>query len=210
MRVDATRLCLCIVDLAKVSLHVLDPARFAPYLAVHLRPRYAHPNPAFMTLERLRWARIEAALSGRGEAVAGRKNALWRNGEEKRCVGIEVACKGGTETARWRRWPMACWTFSVRELPFIVTSFWWSTHAPSSDGFPRARWCHCYVIKSTGWVFGKVVGDEHATVVEVDDRIFTTSVDLRYAYGEVSVRLVLVIGISRVEGRDVNVMAGWR
>jgi len=126
MRVDATRLCLCIVDLAKVSLHVLGPARFVPYLAVHLRPRYAHPNPAFMTLEQLRWARIEAAL--------------WREGAEKRCVEIEVACKGGgTETAQWRRWLMACWTFSVRELPFIVTSFWWSTHAPSSNGFsPRS------------------------------------------------------------------------
>jgi len=95
MRVDATRLCLCIIDLAKVSLHVLGPARFAPYLAVHLRPRYAHPNPAFMTLEQLRWARIEAAVSGRDEAAAGRKHAFWRDGAEKRCVEIEVACKGG-------------------------------------------------------------------------------------------------------------------
>jgi len=76
--------------------------------------------------------------------------------------------------------------------------------------FRRVRWCHCTVIKSTGWVFEKVVEDEHTTVVEVDDRIFSTSVDLRYAYGEVSVRLVLVIGISRVEGRDANGMAGWR
>jgi len=98
MRVDATRLCLYIVDLAKVSLHVLDPARFAPYLAVHLLLRYAHPRAAFMTVEQLRWERIEAAVSCTGEAAAGHKHAFWRDGAEKRCVEIEVACKGGL---RW-------------------------------------------------------------------------------------------------------------
>ena len=67
MRVDATRICLCIVDLAKVSLHVLDPARFAPYLAVHLLPLFAHPTDSA---------------------------AFWCDGAEG-CVEIEVACKGG-------------------------------------------------------------------------------------------------------------------
>ncbi len=31
--------------------------------------------------------------------------------------------------------------------------------------------------------------DEYTTLVEVDDRIFSTSVDLKYTYGEVGVKL---------------------
>jgi urate oxidase len=45
------------------------------------------------------------------------------------------------------------------------------------------------VLKSTGSAFENFVRDEYATLVEVDDRIFSTSVDLRYTYGEVAVRL---------------------
>jgi len=45
------------------------------------------------------------------------------------------------------------------------------------------------VLKSTGSAFEDFVRDEYTTLVEVDDRIFSTSVDLRYTYGEVAVRL---------------------
>ena len=70
---------------------MLDPARFAPYLAVHLLPQFAHPT---------------------GSA------AFWCDGAEGRCVEIEVACKGGgAETAQLRGWLIDCWTFSVREMP---------------------------------------------------------------------------------------------
>jgi len=45
------------------------------------------------------------------------------------------------------------------------------------------------VLKSTGSAFENFVRDEYTTLGEVDDRIFSTSVDLRYTYGEVAVRL---------------------
>ena len=53
------------------------------------------------------------------------------------------------------------------------------------------------------------MGGEYTTMVEVDDRIFNIFVDLRYGYGEVAVR-PLVIGISGVERWDANVVAGWK
>ena len=88
-----------IADLAKVSPHVLDPARFALHLAAHLLARYAHISAAFVTVEQLRWARIGAGASGEG---AGHKHAFWRDGSEKRFVEIEVARKsdGGGAIAR--------------------------------------------------------------------------------------------------------------
>ena len=45
------------------------------------------------------------------------------------------------------------------------------------------------MLKSTGSGFENFVRDKYTTLVEVDDRIFSTSVDLRYSYGEVAVRL---------------------
>jgi urate oxidase len=45
------------------------------------------------------------------------------------------------------------------------------------------------VLKSTGSAFENFVRDEYTTLVEVDDRIFSTSVDLKYTYGEVGVKL---------------------
>ena len=45
------------------------------------------------------------------------------------------------------------------------------------------------MLKSTGSAFENFVRDEYTTLAEVDDRIFSTSVDLRYTYGEVGVKL---------------------
>jgi urate oxidase len=45
------------------------------------------------------------------------------------------------------------------------------------------------VLKSTGSSFENFVRDEYTTLVEVEDRIFSTSVDLKYTYGEVGVKL---------------------
>jgi urate oxidase len=45
------------------------------------------------------------------------------------------------------------------------------------------------VLKSTGSAFENFVRDEYTTLVEVDDRIFSTSVDLRYTYGQVNIQL---------------------
>ena len=45
------------------------------------------------------------------------------------------------------------------------------------------------MLKSTGSAFENFVRDEYTTLPEVDDRIFSTSVDLRYTYGQVEVQL---------------------
>jgi urate oxidase len=45
------------------------------------------------------------------------------------------------------------------------------------------------VLKSTGSAFENFVRDEYTTLAEVEDRIFSTSVDLRYTYGEVALEL---------------------
>lgn len=80
-------------DLAKVSPHVLDPARFALHLAVHLLARYAHLSATFVTVEQLRWARIGTAVGVGEVAPAGHKHAFWRDGAEKRFVEVEVTRK---------------------------------------------------------------------------------------------------------------------
>ncbi|KAI0247691.1 uricase [Lactifluus subvellereus] len=162
--------------LAKVSPHVLDPARFALHLAAHLLARYAHVSAAFVTVEQLRWARIGAG-SGSGEA-AGHKHAFWRDGSENRFVEVEVARKRDGDGA------VARVAGGLKDL---------------------------LVLKSTGSAFENFVRDEYTTLAEVDDRIFSTSIDLRYTYGEVDVRLPrdekgLVFGeqnLNKNEGEDV-------
>ena len=56
----------------------------------------------------------------------------------------------------------------------------------TNDSYAALRFA---VLKSTGSAFENLVRDEYTTLGEVDDRIFSTSVDLRYTYGEVAVRL---------------------
>jgi hypothetical protein len=61
------------------------------------------------------------------------------------------------------------------------------------------------VLKSTGSAFENFVRDEYTTLPEIDDRIFSTSVDLRYTYGQVEVQLPrdekrLVFGVENLIG----------
>jgi urate oxidase len=81
--------------MAKVSPHVLDPARFALHLAVHLLARYVHLTATFVTVEQLRWARIGASEAAPG----GHKHAFWRDGAEKRFVEVKVTRKGNGDGA---------------------------------------------------------------------------------------------------------------
>jgi urate oxidase len=89
-------------DLAKVSPHVLDPARFALHLGTHLLARYAHVSATFVTVEQLRWARINDSSSSANSSEAGHPHAFWRDGAEKRFVEVEVARQsdGGGAVAR--------------------------------------------------------------------------------------------------------------
>lgn len=159
---------------------MLDPARFALHVAVHLLARYAHLSTAFVTVEQLRWARIGAGVSG--DATAGHKHAFWRDGAEKRFVEVEVARKGDGD----RDDAVARVSGGLRDLlgARCKRSLFYNI-----DG--EGAYCNVIgaVLKSTGSGFENFIRDEYTTLVEVDDRIFSTSVDLRYTYGEVAVRL---------------------
>ncbi len=73
---------------------MLDPARFALHLAAHLLARYTHVSATFVTVEQLRWARINASSDSASGSEAGHTHAFWRDGTEKRFVEVEVARKG--------------------------------------------------------------------------------------------------------------------
>ena len=47
------------------------------------------------------------------------------------------------------------------------------------------------MIKTTGSAFENFVRDEYTTLVEVEDRIFSTAVDLEYSFAGISVEGVL-------------------
>ena len=79
-------------DLAKVSPHILHPTRFALHLGTHLVSKYAHTHKAFVTVEQLRWARIDAGADG-----APHTHAFWRDGDEKKIVTVEVDASAGKD-----------------------------------------------------------------------------------------------------------------
>jgi urate oxidase len=89
-------------------------------------------------------------------------------------------------------WLEGCETSSVR-APFLFYSRLFAQQFVVS------------VLKSTGSAFENFVRDEYTTLPEVDDRIFSTSVDLRYTFGQVNVQLPsdekrLVFGVGNLSG----------
>jgi len=109
--------------------------------------KYDHIHKAFVTIEQLRWRRIDV----RGQEHS---HSFWRDGEEKREVDVAVDATKGKDS--------------------IVAT----VSAGISD---------LLVLKSTGSAFEGFIRDEHTTLAEVDDRIFSTSVDLKYTYAPFSV-----------------------
>jgi hypothetical protein len=66
------------------------------------------------------------------------------------------------------------------------------------------------VLKSTGSAFENFVRDEYTTLAEVNDRIFSTAIDLSYTFGEVAVPgpTVSVSGVSGTLFRRLHVLMG--
>lgn len=81
------------VDLAKTSPHILHPERFALHLGTYFVSKYAHIHKAFVTVEQLRWKRID--VNGQEHS-----HAFWRDGDEKREVDVVVRQSPMDQTAR--------------------------------------------------------------------------------------------------------------
>ncbi|KAH9925498.1 uricase [Fomitopsis serialis] len=74
--------------LAKVSPHILSPERFAVHLGTHLVSKYPHLHKAFITIEKLRWARIP--IVNDLEPVQLHPHSYFRDGEDKRFTSVEI------------------------------------------------------------------------------------------------------------------------
>ncbi|KZT06105.1 uricase [Laetiporus sulphureus 93-53] len=136
--------------LAKTSPHILVPERFAIHLGTHILSKYAHLHKAFVTVEKLRWARIPITKGAEGqEQVKLHPHSFYRDGEDKRVTSVELDATGGKDKI------IAKVTSGITDL---------------------------LVLKSTGSAFESFVRDEYTTLAEVNDRIFSTSIDLSYVY----------------------------
>ncbi|CAL1715921.1 unnamed protein product [Somion occarium] len=137
--------------LAKTSPHILHPERFALHLGTFLVSKYAHIHKAFVTVEKLRWQRIQVDEKPH-------PHSFVRDGEDKRVVSVEI---DGTQ--------------GKGKLTAKVTS-----------GITDLL-----VLKSSGSAFESFVRDEFTTLVDVNDRIFSTSIDLKYVFDPIPVSLSL-------------------
>ena len=78
---------ILVIDLAKISPHILDPELFALHLGTHFVSKYAHIHKAFITIEKLRWSRIQTGPKGQEEPHA---HSFYRDGDDKWVTKVEV------------------------------------------------------------------------------------------------------------------------
>ncbi|ELU40375.1 uricase (Urate oxidase) [Rhizoctonia solani AG-1 IA] len=127
--------------IAKTSPHVLSPELYGLHLGTHFVTKYPHIHKAFITIEQLKWTRIDVEGTPH-------KHSFVRDGEEKIVVNVEVDATAGKDKVS------ANVTAGIKDL---------------------------LVLKSSGSAFEGFIRDEYTTLVEVDDRIFSTSIDLDYS-----------------------------
>ncbi|KAF9446076.1 uricase [Macrolepiota fuliginosa MF-IS2] len=138
--------------IAKTSPHVLVPERFALHIGTFLVSKYAHIHKAHVTVEQLRWTRVQ--VPGEQSAVEDHTHAFYRDGEEKRVFNAVVDATGGKDKL------IASVSAGIADL---------------------------LVLKTTGSAFEGFVRDEYTTLGEVNDRIFSTSVDLSYTFKNIAI-----------------------
>jgi len=148
--------------LAKVSPHVLIPERFAVHLGTHLLSRYAHMKKAFITVEQLRWTRIPV-------------NNVGVNLEGHVPHGIDAK---GHSHAFYR---------DGNDKRVVDVEVDATAGKDQMVGRLTAGVKDLLVLKSTGSAFTSFIRDEYTTLVEVDDRIFSTVVDLSYTFAPFSI-----------------------
>lgn len=148
-------------DLAKISPHILSAERFGLHLATHLVSKYAHIDKVLVTIEQLRWSRI--TIDGKLH-----DHSFLRDGDDKRIVKVEV------DGSRGKNRLVGNVSAGINDLlgqsPLSLPA------VSSIDVFAEK------VLKSTGSAFEGFIRDEYTTLPEVDDRIFSTSVDLLYTF----------------------------
>ncbi|KJA15363.1 hypothetical protein HYPSUDRAFT_1068639, partial [Hypholoma sublateritium FD-334 SS-4] len=74
-------------DVAKISPHILNAEKFALHLGTFFVSKYAHISKAFVTVEQLRWTRIQIPDNGK---FAEHSHVFFRDGDDKRVVKVEV------------------------------------------------------------------------------------------------------------------------
>ncbi|KAG9104998.1 hypothetical protein FRC06_002919 [Ceratobasidium sp. 370] len=143
--------------IAKTSPYVLSPELYALHLGTHFVTKYPHIHKAFIDVEQLKWSRIEVEGTPH-------KHSFVRDGEEKIVVKAEVDATAGKDKVS------ATVEAGIKDL---------------------------LVLKSSGSAFENFIRDEYTTLVgksmhltsfppltpqaEVDDRIFSTAIDLNYS-----------------------------
>jgi len=148
----------------------------------------------FVTVAKLRWARIGAAASGAGEAATRQNHAFWRDGAEKQ-AGPSSKGDGdgavGRVAGRLRDLlgaqkclylydflvdishnPLIKWIYAALIGVILQCSSRWDRRLRTSCGRSTRSWSRCMIGSSAL-------------------QRFSTSVDLKYPYGEVAVRLPL-------------------
>ena len=162
--------------------------------------RYAHIDSAYITVEQLRWARIHPD----GEQSAAHPHSFWRDGAERTFVHAEIDARSGKDAI------VARVEAGLRDLLGASPSA-----LPWRTVCVLVRLTAYAVLKSTGSAFEDFVRDEYTTLVEVDDRIFSTSVDLTYTFVPVSIGAPqdakkLDFDVGQVAGAaEVRVCASW-
>jgi urate oxidase len=142
---------------------VLSPTKYAAHIGTFLVSKYAHISKAFVTVEQLRWSRIVVGEDGK----PGHDHSFVRDGDEKKFVKVEV-----------------CIHLIPFTMPLIIASIY--VHATkgkdSLTAFVTAGLTDLLVLKTTNSSFEKFIRDEFTTLPEVNDRIFSTSVDLSFTF----------------------------
>ncbi|EKM77907.1 hypothetical protein AGABI1DRAFT_42333 [Agaricus bisporus var. burnettii JB137-S8] len=147
--------------IAKISPHILSPEKFALHLGTFIVSKYGHIEKADVRVEQLRWKRI---------SVSGNENG--KEGKE----GGEVE----HEHAFWRDGEEKRIVNVVVDKRKEKDTLIASVSAGISD---------LLVLKSTGSSFTDFIQDEFTTLIPVNDRIFSTSIDLTYTFQDISIPL---------------------
>ena len=143
-------------------------------------------------MEQLRWTRISIGNAGvnpegqvpRGIDTKGHTHAFYRDGNDKRVIDVEVCCsiymylldslynKSKVDATAGKDRMVGRLTAGVKDL--LGTFLWFHFRQIIAYPYP--------VLKSTGSAFTSFIRDEYTTLVEVDDRIFSTAIDLSYTF----------------------------